>query len=57
MVLILGDRSSIPLPNQSGRDKGLASVFVLADGADLVERRIECYDRVIRPNNLNRSGH
>ena len=28
---------SIPLPNQSGRDKGLAAVFVLADGADLIE--------------------
>ena len=28
---------SVPLPNQRGRDKGLATVFVLADGVDLTE--------------------
>ena len=28
---------AVPLPNQRGRDKGLAAVFVLADGVDLTE--------------------
>ena len=28
---------SVPLPNQRGRDRGLATVFVLADGVDLTE--------------------
>ena len=28
---------SVPLPNQRGRDKGLATVFVLADGVDLTK--------------------
>ena len=28
---------SVPLPNQRGRDRGLATVFVLADGVDLTK--------------------